>query len=85
MDMISFSEACDIVMKSDIRLKDTEEINFTESLNRVLAGDVVSDMDMPPFNRSSAIRTVVLRRNRAGQTERSPNRPRHRRRFALPC
>jgi len=53
MDMISFSEACDIVMKSDIRLKDTEEINFTESLNRVLAGDVVSDMDMPPFNRSS--------------------------------
>lgn len=53
MEMISFSEAFDIVMSSDIRIKDTETISFTASLNRVLAGDVISDMDMPPFNKSS--------------------------------
>lgn len=53
MKMISFSQACDIVLGSDIRVKDIETIPFTSSLNRVLAGDVTSDMDMPPFDKSS--------------------------------
>lgn len=53
MKMISFSQAFDIVIRSDIRVKDTETIPFTSSLNRVLAGDVKSDMDMPPFDKSS--------------------------------
>jgi molybdopterin molybdotransferase len=31
----------------------TETISFTDSLNRILADDVISDIDMPPFNKSS--------------------------------
>lgn len=53
MKMISFSEACDIVGNSDIRIMGTETVSFASSLNRVLACDVVSDIDMPPFNKSS--------------------------------
>ncbi len=52
MEMISFEQAFDIVTGTGLRTG-TEEISFTESLNRVLAGDVVSDMDLPPFNKSS--------------------------------
>jgi len=50
--MISFEQAYKIVMNSGFAMG-TEVIPFTESLDRVLAGDVVSDMDMPPFNKSS--------------------------------
>jgi molybdopterin molybdotransferase len=50
--MISFEQAYKIVMNSGFSMA-TEVIPFTESLDRVLAGDVISDMDMPPFNKSS--------------------------------
>ena len=53
MDMISFSQAVDIVMKSDIPIMESERVSFSDSLNRVLAGNVISDMDMPPFDKSS--------------------------------
>jgi len=52
MEMISFEQAYNIVMNSGFKM-DTEVIPFTGSLSRVLAGDVVSDIDMPPFNKSS--------------------------------
>jgi molybdopterin molybdotransferase len=52
MEMILFEQACEIVMNSALKM-DTEVIPFTVSLNRILAGDVVSDIDMPPFNKSS--------------------------------
>jgi molybdopterin molybdotransferase len=52
MEMISFEQAYDIVIKSGFKM-DSEVISFTDSLNRVLAGDVVSDIDMPPFDKSS--------------------------------
>ena len=50
--MIKFEEALDIVEKSAFRLG-TESIDFAKSLNRVLAEDVKSDMEMPPFNKSA--------------------------------
>jgi molybdopterin molybdotransferase len=53
MDMIPFSQAVDTVMESDIPMMESERISFADSLNRVLAGDVISDMDMPPFDKSS--------------------------------
>jgi len=53
MDMIPFSQAVDIVMESNIIMMESERISFADSLNRVLAGDVISDMDMPPFDKSS--------------------------------
>lgn len=50
--MIKFEEALEIVI-SNVRLLEAETIDFTESLGRVLAVDVVSDMDMPPFDKSA--------------------------------
>lgn len=38
---------------SSIQLNPIEEINLIESLNRILATDIVSEMDIPPFNRSA--------------------------------
>lgn len=50
--MISFEEAYRIVLES-ARYMPSESVPFTESDGRVLAEDVFSDMDMPPFNRSA--------------------------------
>lgn len=50
--MISFEEAYKIVIDSAIQTS-SELIPFTESAGRILAQDVYSDMDMPPFNRSA--------------------------------
>jgi molybdopterin molybdotransferase len=50
--MISFEQAHDIVMNSAFKMS-TEIITYNDSLNRILAGNVVSDIDMPPFNKSS--------------------------------
>jgi molybdopterin molybdotransferase len=50
--MTRFEEALDIVLKNSVLL-DAETVEFTSSLGRVLAADVVSDLDMPPFNKSA--------------------------------
>jgi molybdopterin molybdotransferase len=50
--MITFEEALGIVMKS-VFMTETETIPFENSAERILAEDIVSDMDMPPFNRSA--------------------------------
>ena len=50
--MISFGQAFDIVMSTGFRTG-TEAISYTDSLNRILAGDIASDMDLPPFKKSS--------------------------------
>jgi molybdopterin molybdotransferase len=52
MEMISFEQAFNIVMSTSFRTG-TEEISYTDSLNRILAGDIASDMDLPPFKKSS--------------------------------
>jgi molybdopterin molybdotransferase len=50
--MIPFEKAFEIVMNSAFSTG-TETIQFNDSLNRVLSAQVFSDMDMPPFNKSS--------------------------------
>jgi molybdopterin molybdotransferase len=50
--MIPFEEAFDLVMNSSFATA-TEVIRFTDSFNRILASEVLSDIDMPPFNKSS--------------------------------
>jgi molybdopterin molybdotransferase len=52
MDMILFEQAFEIVLNTAFRTG-SELVPFTGSLNRILAGNVVSDLDMPPFNKSS--------------------------------
>jgi len=50
--MIPFEKAYEIVMSSSFPMK-TENVDFTKSLSRILAGNVISDMEMPPFNKAS--------------------------------
>ena len=51
--MIKFEEAFDIVLNSAQFTFETEKIDFTESLGRILAEDVHSDINMPPFDKSA--------------------------------
>ena len=50
--MIPFEKAYDIVINSGFNTG-TEAISFADSLNRILALDVFSDIDLPPFNKAS--------------------------------
>lgn len=50
--MIEFDKAFQAVMNTAVVL-DAEHVDFESSLNRVLAEDVISDMDMPPFDKSA--------------------------------
>ena len=50
--MILFEEALKIISKSAAPLA-SEKIKLEECLGRVLASDVFSDMDMPPFDKSA--------------------------------
>lgn len=50
--MLRFEDALDIVLKSSKTLG-VEQVSLNDSLNRILAEDVRSDMDIPPFNRSA--------------------------------
>ncbi len=50
--MISFEKALETILSSARYLGD-ERVDFVESLNRVLAEDVYSDVDMPPFDKAA--------------------------------
>ncbi len=50
--MITFDEAYEIVMGKTVACG-TETVPLERSLGRILAQDVLSDMDMPPFNKSA--------------------------------
>jgi len=52
--MLKFKEANKIISKAFEELKlRTEEISITNALNRVLAEDIISDVDLPPFDNSA--------------------------------
>ncbi len=50
--MISFEKALEIIIDS-ARTIGSERVAMLDSLNRILAEDVISDLDMPPFNKSA--------------------------------
>ncbi|MBW6498739.1 MAG: molybdopterin molybdotransferase MoeA [Bacteroidales bacterium] len=50
--MISFEDALETVLR-DVRKTDTERVDFNDALYRVLAEDVYSDVDMPPFDKAA--------------------------------
>ncbi|MHC4618973.1 MAG: molybdopterin molybdotransferase MoeA, partial [Planctomycetota bacterium] len=50
--MLSFEQALEIVLGS-VREAGSERVDIGQALNRVLAEDVRSDMDMPPFNKAA--------------------------------
>jgi molybdopterin molybdotransferase len=50
--MLAFDKAFEIVLGSASRLG-TERVELDEAVGRILAEDVKSDMDIPPFNKSA--------------------------------
>jgi molybdopterin molybdotransferase len=50
--MIFFEEALEIALSASFSCG-TEYVKLTDACGRILAGDVVSDVDMPPFNKSA--------------------------------
>lgn len=50
--MISFEDALQLIESSAV-LNDKEVVSYLNCLGRVLAEDIVSDMDMPPFDKSA--------------------------------
>ena len=50
--MITFKEAYNIVL-CHVPLLSTERVDIKESYRRILAQDVISDIDMPPFDKSA--------------------------------
>jgi len=50
--MITSNKALQIIL-NNIENFGTEEINFKDSLGRILKEDIVADRDFPPFNRAS--------------------------------
>lgn len=52
MRMIEFHEAIDTIRKAVLPLA-CETVSLGDSLYRVLAEDIISDLDLPPFNKAS--------------------------------
>jgi len=50
--MIKFEKAIEII-KANQLLLGTEKVDFRESINRILREDVISDIAMPPFDKSA--------------------------------
>jgi len=50
--MIKIEEAYDIVINSDCTVE-TEHVSLINSLHRILAEDVLSDIEMPPFDKAA--------------------------------
>ncbi|MGQ9642913.1 MAG: molybdopterin molybdotransferase MoeA [Ignavibacterium sp.] len=52
--MINYNEALEIIKKEISKLSiTTEEVDIFESLNRILAEDVIADVDLPPFDNAA--------------------------------
>lgn len=51
--MIKFEEAFEIVQNAAKSTFSTESVYFIESLGRILAQDIFSDVNMPPFDKSA--------------------------------
>src|SRR6185503_12577140 len=49
--MIPIKQAIEAVLRETAQLG-TEEVSLSQALNRILAGDVVADTDLPPFDRA---------------------------------
>jgi len=66
--MIPFEEALRTVLDSAHSLG-SEHVDITLSINRILAEDVKSDMDMPPFNKSAMDGYACRRADLANELE----------------
>lgn len=66
--MITYEQALEIV-KANIRLLATEKVEMMKSLSRILREDVLSDMNMPPFDKSAMDGYACRREDIANELE----------------
>lgn len=52
MDIISVEEAVELILGYTKEIKETETVGLLDCLGRILAEDMVAEMDNPPFDRS---------------------------------
>ncbi len=64
--MVTLEEAIHLALSNAVET-DTETVPFTEALQRILAEDVISDIDIPPFNKS-AMDGYALRKEDVNQS-----------------
>ncbi|NVM30600.1 MAG: molybdopterin molybdenumtransferase MoeA [Candidatus Helarchaeota archaeon] len=69
---ISFKEASDILKEKIKIVPKTEEISFEHALNRVLAEDIISPIDVPTFDRSLRDGFAVIAKDTFGAEDDSP-------------
>lgn len=74
LNVVSLEEAIRITQAEFSFFRpDTEKLNISDSLGRVLAKDIVSDENIPPFNRSAVDGYAVLSSDTFGASEGSPS------------
>jgi molybdopterin molybdotransferase len=69
--MITMEEAINLVMGATALIA-CEQVGFVDALGRVLAEDVVSDIDMPPFHKATMDGYAVIGADIDGAREDSP-------------
>lgn len=52
LEKITLQQAVEVVLEHCATIKEVEEVDLWEARGRVLAKDIVADMDQPPFDRS---------------------------------
>jgi putative molybdopterin biosynthesis protein len=72
--LISFDEAKKAISRFELAPLGSEDVSLIEAYNRVLAQDVASDLDIPPFNRSTVDGYAVKAEDTFGAEEHSPKR-----------
>lgn len=69
--MIDFEQALKIVLENT-KVLEPEEVNILSALNYVLAEDVYSDIDIPPFNNSAVDGYAVISSDTKGAKKDTP-------------
>jgi len=57
---------------SHINLNPVEEIEISDSLNRILASNIISDLNIPPFDRSAMDGYAIIAEDSFGASPKSP-------------
>lgn len=70
--LVSLSDALGIVLENAYPLERTEDVGLSAAAGRVLARNLVSPMDVPPFDRSAMDGYAVMSEDAAGAGELNP-------------
>jgi len=70
--LVPFEEALDTVLKNAAPVKRTGEVALAQSSGRVLSEDVLSGLDVPPFDRSAMDGYAVVSEDLVGTSENAP-------------